>query len=208
MSEKSIPTFLSVEKLSKNFGSFEAIQDISIEIEEGEFACFLGPSGCGKTTLLRCIAGLEKQSSGSITQKEIEISMLPPSARDFGIVFQSYALFPNLTVFSNISYGLINHKWGKDKINSRVNELLDLVGLKSHSTKYPGQLSGGEQQRVALARALVVRPDVLFADEPTGALDRKSGQFILDLILDLIPIVQYLHVLFLKFFPTPTYHPK
>ena len=128
MSAKSQSIFLSVENLSKYFGSFRAIHDISIDIEEGEFACFLGPSGCGKTTLLRCIAGLETQSSGTITQKNVEISKLPPSARDFGIVFQSYALFPNLTVFSNISYGLINHKWGKDRINSRVNELLDLVG--------------------------------------------------------------------------------
>ena len=185
MTEKSIPAFLSVENLSKNFGSFEAIKDISIEIEEGEFACFLGPSGCGKTTLLRCIAGLEKQSSGSITQKEIEISLLPPSARDFGIVFQSYALFPNLTVFSNISYGLINHKWGKDKITSRVNELLDLVGLKSHMAKYPGQLSGGEQQRVALARALATSPGLLLLDEPLSALDAKVRVYLRKQIKDL-----------------------
>ena len=126
-------TYLSVNDLCKHFGAFQALKNISIEINEGEFACFLGPSGCGKTTLLRCIAGLETQSSGSISQKEIEISSLPPSARDFGIVFQSYALFPNLTVFSNISYGLINNKWGKDEIKSRVEHLLDLVGLKSHA---------------------------------------------------------------------------
>lgn len=185
MTEKSLPTFLSVENLSKNFGSFKAIQNISIEIEEGEFACFLGPSGCGKTTLLRCIAGLEKQSSGTITQKEIEISLLPPSARDFGIVFQSYALFPNLTVFSNISYGLINHKWGKDKITSRVNELLDLVDLKSHMAKYPGQLSGGEQQRVALARALATSPGLLLLDEPLSALDAKVRIYLRKQIKDL-----------------------
>ncbi|MED5402542.1 MAG: putative 2-aminoethylphosphonate ABC transporter ATP-binding protein [SAR324 cluster bacterium] len=185
MTEKSLPTFLSVENLSKNFGSFKAIQNISIEIEEGEFACFLGPSGCGKTTLLRCIAGLEKQSSGTITQNEIEISLLPPSARDFGIVFQSYALFPNLTVFSNISYGLINHKWGKDKITSRVNELLDLVDLKSHMAKYPGQLSGGEQQRVALARALATSPGLLLLDEPLSALDAKVRVYLRKQIKDL-----------------------
>ena len=134
-------TYLSVNDLCKHFGAFQALKNISIEINEGEFACFLGPSGCGKTTLLRCIAGLETQSSGSISQKEIEISSLPPSARDFGIVFQSYALFPNLTVFSNISYGLINNKWGKDEIKSRVEHLLDLVGLKSHAGKYPRQKS-------------------------------------------------------------------
>ncbi len=185
MTEKSLPIFLSIENLSKNFGSFKAIQDISIEIEEGEFVCFLGPSGCGKTTLLRCIAGLETQSSGTITQKEIEISLLPPSARDFGIVFQSYALFPNLTVFSNISYGLINHKWGKDKITSRVNELLDLVGLKPHMAKYPGQLSGGEQQRVALARALATSPGLLLLDEPLSALDAKVRIYLRKQIKDL-----------------------
>lgn len=185
MSAKPQSIFLSVENLSKYFGSFRAIHDISIEIEEGEFACFLGPSGCGKTTLLRCIAGLETQSSGTITQKNVEISKLPPSARDFGIVFQSYALFPNLTVFSNISYGLINHKWGKDRINSRVNELLDLVGLKSHSTKYPGQLSGGEQQRVALVRALATSPGLLLLDEPLSALDAKVRLYLRKQIKDL-----------------------
>ena len=166
-------TYLSVNNLCKHFEAFQALKNISIEINEGEFACFLGPSGCGKTTLLRCIAGLETQSSGSISQKEIEISSLPPSARDFGIVFQSYALFPNLTVFSNISYGLINNKWGKDEIKSRVEHLLDLVGLKSHAGKYPSQLSGGEQQRVALARALATSPGLLLLDEPLSALDAK-----------------------------------
>ena len=106
-------SYLKVKNLSKSFGSFEAIKNISINIEEGEFVCFLGPSGCGKTTLLRCIAGLEMQSAGLVFQKNKDISNLPPSNRDFGIVFQSYALFPNLTVFSNIAYGLINNKWKK-----------------------------------------------------------------------------------------------
>ena len=178
-------TYLSVNDLCKHFGAFQALKNISIEINEGEFACFLGPSGCGKTTLLRCIAGLETQSSGSISQKEIEISSLPPSARDFGIVFQSYALFPNLTVFSNISYGLINNKWGKDEIKSRVEHLLDLVGLKSHAGKYPSQLSGGEQQRVALARALATSPGLLLLDEPLSALDAKVRLYLRKQIKDL-----------------------
>ena len=178
-------TYLSVIDLCKHFGAFQALKNISIEINEGEFACFLGPSGCGKTTLLRCIAGLETQSSGSISQKEIEISSLPPSARDFGIVFQSYALFPNLTVFSNISYGLINNKWGKDEIKSRVEHLLDLVGLKSHAGKYPSQLSGGEQQRVALARALATSPGLLLLDEPLSALDAKVRLYLRKQIKDL-----------------------
>ena len=179
------PTYLSVKNLGKNFGSFQALQKISIDIQEGEFACFLGPSGCGKTTLLRCIAGLEAQSSGTITQKDVEISNLPPSARDFGIVFQSYALFPNLTVFSNISYGLINNKWGKNEIKSRVELLLELVGLKSHARKYPSQLSGGEQQRVALARALATSPGLLLLDEPLSALDAKVRLYLRKHIKDL-----------------------
>ncbi len=142
-------TYLEVKDLSKSFGSFEAIKNIDINIQEGEFVCFLGPSGCGKTTLLRCIAGLETQSAGSVIQKNINISNEPPSNRDFGIVFQSYALFPNLSVFSNISYGLINNKWKKADIKKRVDELLNLVNLTEHAKKYPSQLSGGEQQRVA-----------------------------------------------------------
>ncbi|MFK7996152.1 MAG: putative 2-aminoethylphosphonate ABC transporter ATP-binding protein [Granulosicoccus sp.] len=166
-------SYLKIKELSKNFGSFKAVQNISIDIQEGEFICFLGPSGCGKTTLLRCIAGLEIQTSGSIVQNGVDISSLPPSSREFGIVFQSYALFPNLTVFSNIAYGLINHKWHKKDIKNRVDELLNLVGLTNHASKYPGQLSGGEQQRVALARAITTSPGLLLLDEPLSALDAK-----------------------------------
>ena len=158
MTENSDDSYLKVKNLSKSFGSFEAIKNISINIKEGEFVCFLGPSGCGKTTLLRCIAGLEIQSAGLVFQKNKDISNLPPSNRDFGIVFQSYALFPNLSVFSNIAYGLINNKWKREDIKKRVGELLSLVNLTEHSSKYPSQLSGGEQQRVALARALATSP--------------------------------------------------
>ena len=177
--------YLEVKNLSKFFGTFQAIKDIDIEINEGEFVCFLGPSGCGKTTLLRCIAGLETQSSGSIIQKQKDISIEPPSNRDFGIVFQSYALFPNLSVFSNISYGLINNKWKKDDIKKRVNELLELVNLQEHTSKYPSQLSGGEQQRVALARALAISPGLLLLDEPLSALDAKVRVFLRKQIRDL-----------------------
>ena len=146
-------TYLQVTNLSKSFGSFEAIKNIAINIKEGEFVCFLGPSGCGKTTLLRCIAGLETQTAGSIIQKNKDISNLPPSNRDFGIVFQSYALFPNLSVFSNIAYGLINNKWKKQDIKERVDELLDLVNLSDHATKYSSQLSGGEQQTCGISKS-------------------------------------------------------
>ena len=178
-------SYLEVKKLSKSFGLFEAIKNISINIDEGEFVCFLGPSGCGKTTLLRCIAGLEIQSTGSVFQKNKDISNLPPSNRDFGIVFQSYALFPNLTVFSNIGYGLINNKWKKEDIKKRVDELLDLVNLTDHAKKYPSQLSGGEQQRVALARALATSPGLLLLDEPLSALDAKVRVFLRKQIRDL-----------------------
>ena len=178
-------SYLEVKNLSKSFGSFEAIKNISISIKEGEFVCFLGPSGCGKTTLLRCIAGLETQTAGSIIQKNNDISNEPPSNRDFGIVFQSYALFPNLSVFSNIAYGLINNKWKKTEVKKRVDELLDLVNLTDHALKYSSQLSGGEQQRVALARALATSPGLLLLDEPLSALDAKVRVFLRKQIRDL-----------------------
>ena len=168
---------ISFQNVSKHFGKVKAVDHASFDIQRGEFFSLLGPSGCGKTTLLRCIAGLEIQSTGSVIQKKIDISNLPPSSRDFGIVFQSYALFPNLSVFSNIAYGLVNNKWNKHDINKRVDELLDLVSLTEHAKKYPSQLSGGEQQRVALARALATSPGLLLLDEPLSALDAKAVSY-------------------------------
>ena len=165
--------YLVIEGLNKSFGSFQALKNISLAINEGEFVCFLGPSGCGKTTLLRCIAGLEIQSSGSIIQNNTLISTLPVSQRDFGIVFQSYALFPNLSCFENIAYGLKNLGWSRSNITKRSEELLQLIGLSDHTEKYPSQLSGGEQQRVALARAIATSPSLLLLDEPLSALDAK-----------------------------------
>ncbi len=165
--------YLRIENLTKMFGAFTALRDISLEIYEGEFVCFLGPSGCGKTTLLRAIAGLDIQTSGRIGQAGRDISALPPSERDFGIVFQSYALFPNLTVSKNIAYGLENRKAARAEIKARVAELLDLVGLPDQGDKYPAQLSGGQQQRIALARAIATSPGLLLLDEPLSALDAK-----------------------------------
>ena len=165
--------FLRVENLTKKFGDFTALENISLEVFEGEFVCFLGPSGCGKTTLLRAIAGLDIQTRGRVEQAGKDISGLPPSERDFGIVFQSYALFPNLTVVKNVAYGLENRKTPKPEIDARVTELLELVGLPGQGSKYPAQLSGGEQQRVALARALATSPRLLLLDEPLSALDAK-----------------------------------
>ena len=178
MLERNEESYLVTQNLSKSFGTFQAVRDVSINIKEGEFVCFLGPSGCGKTTLLRCIAGLEIQSTGSIIQNNNDISSLPPSSRDFGIVFQSYALFPNLSVFANIAYGLANNKWNKQDIKQRVDELLELVNLTEHANKYPSHLSGGEQQRVALARALATSPGLLLLDEPLSALDAKVRVFL------------------------------
>ena len=163
--------YLRLEGIRKSFGSFEALKDIDLAIAKGEFVCFLGPSGCGKTTLLRIIAGLETQTAGRILQGERDISVLPPAERDYGIVFQSYALFPNLSVADNVAYGLVNRKVAKATAAARVDELLKLVGLPGSGAKFPAQLSGGQQQRIALARALATAPGLLLLDEPLSALD-------------------------------------
>jgi len=165
--------YVEVRAVSKRFGAFTALNEVSFQIERGELICFLGPSGCGKTTLLRCIAGLDMQSQGSIFQGGKDISWLPASQRDFGIVFQSYALFPNLSVAENIGFGLVNAQQAAGAIRARVDELLELVGLQGQESKFPGQLSGGQQQRVALARALAPSPGLLLLDEPLSALDAK-----------------------------------
>jgi iron(III) transport system ATP-binding protein len=162
---------LSLAGISKRFGSFTALQAVDLQIAAGDFVCFLGPSGCGKTTLLRIIAGLEVQSEGRITQAGREVSLLPPAQRDYGIVFQSYALFPNLSVADNVAYGLVNRKVPRPQREARVAELLQLVGLPGSEAKFPAQLSGGQQQRIALARALATSPSLLLLDEPLSALD-------------------------------------
>lgn len=164
---------LQIRRLSKSFGTFVALKDIDLDIKQGEFVCFLGPSGCGKTTLLRAIAGLDMQSSGTIHQNGRDISYLPVNQRDFGIVFQSYALFPNLSVERNVGYGLQRGDLSKPARRARVDELLKMVGLENHAAKYPAQLSGGQQQRVALARALAPSPGLLLLDEPLSALDAQ-----------------------------------
>jgi len=174
------PDYLRIEHITKMYGDFAALDDVSLTIARGEFICFLGPSGCGKTTLLRIIAGLEEQSQGLIIQNGVDVSRQPPSKRDFGIVFQSYALFPNLNVEKNVSYGLENvpraHRLHRKAQKERVQELLSTVGLTDHARKYPAQLSGGQQQRVALARALACEPGLLLLDEPLSALDAKVRQ--------------------------------
>jgi iron(III) transport system ATP-binding protein len=164
-------TYLRLAGIRKDFGSFSALKGIDLDIAQGEFVCFLGPSGCGKTTLLRIIAGLEVQTTGRIELGGRDISALPPAERDYGIVFQSYALFPNLSIADNVAYGLVNRKTPKAQAHARVTELLALVGLPGCEAKYPAQMSGGQQQRIALARALATSPSLLLLDEPLSALD-------------------------------------
>jgi iron(III) transport system ATP-binding protein len=165
--------YLRIANLTKKFGTFTALDSVSLDVFEGEFVCFLGPSGCGKTTFLRAIAGLDIQTSGTVEQDGRDISALPPAERDFGIVFQSYALFPNLTVAKNVAFGLENTGVSRAEITTRVADLLELVGLPEQGTKYPAQLSGGQQQRIALARAIAMSPGLLLLDEPLSALDAK-----------------------------------
>lgn len=164
---------VGIRDVSKRFGKFQALKSVSLDVLDGEFVCFLGPSGCGKTTLLRAIAGLDPQDEGTIAIGGRDVSRLPPAARDFGIVFQSYALFPNLTVAANVGYGLVNQTKTRRAIDTRVGDLLAMVGLSDQTRKYPVQLSGGQQQRVALARALATSPSLLLLDEPLSALDAR-----------------------------------
>lgn len=161
---------LGLGGISKRFGSFSALRDVELAVHKGEFVCLLGPSGCGKTTLLRIIAGLDSADTGRITMHGKDVTRLPPPKRDYGIVFQSYALFPNLTVTQNIAYGL---KGRRQDQRQRVTELLSLIDLAGIEDRYPNQLSGGQQQRVALARALATSPGLLLLDEPLSALDAR-----------------------------------
>lgn len=164
-------SYLQLRDISKSFGSLHVLKNINLNIQKGELVCFLGPSGCGKTTLLRIIAGLEKQTTGTVYQAGEDISFASPAKRDYGIVFQSYALFPNLTVKENVIYGLNARKNDPYYIEKRAQDLLYMVGLQASESKYPAQISGGQQQRVALARALATSPGLLLLDEPLSALD-------------------------------------
>jgi putative spermidine/putrescine transport system ATP-binding protein len=165
--------YLSLSNISKQFADSYAVQDFNLNVEKGEFVSFLGPSGCGKTTTLRMVAGFETPTDGTITLDGADITNKAPNQRNMGMIFQSYALFPNMTVGQNIGFGLRVRKSSKSEISDRVMEMVRLVNLEKHVDKYPFQLSGGQQQRVALARALAIRPDVLLLDEPLSALDAK-----------------------------------
>jgi putative spermidine/putrescine transport system ATP-binding protein len=166
-------THLTLSNITKQFGDFAAVRDFNLEVAKGEFVSFLGPSGCGKTTTLRMIAGFETPTEGEITIEGKDITNKAPSQRNVGMVFQAYALFPNMTVAQNIGFGLRIRKEPEEAVKKRVAELLALIHLEQKGDSYPYQLSGGQQQRVALARALAIRPAVLLLDEPLSALDAK-----------------------------------
>ena len=165
--------FLRLSHLSKAFAQTAAVQDFNLEIEKGELVTFLGPSGCGKTTTLRMVAGFEIPTNGRIELNGVDITTQPPNKRNVGMVFQSYALFPNMTVGDNIGFGLRVSRRPQREIRERVEEMLGTIRMPDLSKRFPYQLSGGQQQRVALARALAIKPQVLLLDEPLSALDAK-----------------------------------
>ncbi|CAM3572000.1 ABC transporter ATP-binding protein [Erysipelothrix sp. HDW6B] len=164
---------ISIKNAVKRYGQNTIIPDLSIEIKEGEFFTLLGPSGCGKTTLLRMIAGFNSIEGGDFFFNEKRINDMEPSKRNIGMVFQNYAIFPHLTVFDNVAFGLKNRKMDKETIQKSVNEMLDTMQISDYADRMPERLSGGQQQRVALARAVVIKPDVLLMDEPLSNLDAK-----------------------------------
>ena len=165
--------YVELKNINKSFGDFRASNNVSFEIEEGKLIGLLGPSGSGKTTILRMIAGLETPDSGDIIIGGVKVNDIPAGKRGIGFVFQNYALFRHMTVFDNIAFGLEVNKVNKSEIESRVNELIELIGLKGLEKRYPHQLSGGQKQRVAFARALAPRPKLLLLDEPFAAIDAK-----------------------------------
>jgi spermidine/putrescine ABC transporter ATP-binding subunit len=173
------PVAISLRGLTKRYGSVAAVDGLDLEIRTGEFLTLLGSSGCGKTTTLMLIAGFERPDAGDIVVSGRSVVGVPPHKRHVGVVFQNYALFPHLTVFENVAFALRNLRWPRQRVKTRVNELLELVALEALADRSPAQLSGGQQQRVAIARALAFEPEVLLLDEPLGALDRRLREHML-----------------------------
>lgn len=162
---------LKVEKLEKKYGNKRVLEDFNFEVYKGEFISLLGSSGCGKTTLLRLLIGIETPTMGHIYKNGVDVTYKTPFERNIGIVFQNYALFPNMNVYENIAYALKARKIPQEEVEKKVNEIIEVVGLQDHIFKKPKQLSGGQQQRVAIARTLVLNPDIILFDEPMSALD-------------------------------------
>ena len=176
---------ISVKDAVKRYGNNTVIPDLDLEIGDGELFTLLGPSGCGKTTLLRMIAGFNSIEGGDIFFNEKRINDMDPSKRNIGMVFQNYAIFPNLSVRDNVAFGLKNRKVDKAEIKKRTDEFLNLMQIMQYADRMPNQLSGGQQQRVSIARALAGRPAVILADEPTGALDSHTGREVLGMLQEL-----------------------
>ena len=164
---------LKVKNLSKNFGKVKAVQEVSFEATEGKVLSLLGPSGCGKTTTLRCIAGFENPDRGEICLDDRKITHISPERRGIGMVFQNYALWPHMTVYGNLAFGLQIRKVSKDEITKKIKKVLGMVQLEGYENRYPRQMSGGQQQRIAMARALVFEPEIMLLDEPLSNLDAK-----------------------------------
>ena len=176
---------ISVKDAVKRYGNNTVIPDLNLEIGDGELFTLLGPSGCGKTTLLRMIAGFNSIEGGDIFFNEKRINDMDPSKRNIGMVFQNYAIFPNLSVRDNVAFGLKNRKVDKAEIKKRTDEFLNLMQIMQYADRMPNQLSGGQQQRVAIARAVVTNPKLILADEPTGNLDSKNGAEVMNLLTEL-----------------------
>ena len=181
----SMENILTVDRINKKYGNKTVLEDISFTVKKGEFLSLLGPSGCGKTTLLRLLIGVEFPDSGLVFKFDKDITFDAPKERNIGIVFQNYALFPNMTVFQNIAYALKCKKLPKDEIDKKVKDIIETVELTEHAFKKPSQLSGGQQQRVAIARTLVLNPDIILFDEPMSALDANIKLVLRKLIKDI-----------------------
>ncbi len=177
---------LSIQGITKRFGDKPALAGVSFDVGEGEIVCLLGPSGCGKTTLLRIVAGLETPDGGRILFDGQDIGPVPPHRRDFGLMFQDYALFPHKNVFDNVAFGLRMKRMGENEIRQQVSEMLTLVGLAGFERRSVNDLSGGEAQRVALARSLAIRPRLLMLDEPLGSLDRALRERLMTELRDIL----------------------
>ena len=173
---------IELKDIVVKFGDFEALHNINVEVREGEFFTFLGPSGCGKTTTLRTITGFIEPVSGTVNVKGVDITHVPIEKRNIGIVFQSYALFPSMTVYNNIAFGLTIKKEPKDVIAQKVMRMLRLVSLEDYADRNVTELSGGQQQRIAIARSLALQPEVMLFDEPTSALDPEMVGEVLDVM--------------------------